>query len=161
MVDSDSTGLGDYEGLDYLIQKENKDNAAIAKGDVVDLDSSGKWRKCPTTGFSAPYGVAPIARLTTDTDLPVFTKGIICVTADGDIVKGKFVQPSGTTAGQVIEYAAATIGTTPGKTDVEAARDDWKRVVGRYIGKPGQNNVGSLPTDAVDGDLILIHVGNR
>ena len=158
---SDSTGLGDFEGNEYLIMKENKNNAAVAKGDVLDLDSNGDWRECPTSGYSAPYSVATKDRLAADTYALVFTKGIICVKADGAIKSGKYVMPSGSTAGEVVEYVAATIGATPGQSDVQAARDDWKRVVGRYIGKPGENGIGELPTDAADGDLILIYIGGR
>ena len=153
---TDLSGLGDYEGNDYLILKERKAGTIITKGDVCDLDSAGNWRECPTTGFSAPYGVAPKSRTASELDFPVFLKGMIIVRADGAIKAGKYVMPSGTTAGEVVEYVAATIGTTPGQSDVQAARDDWKRVVGRYVGKPGENGVGELPTDAVDGDLIRI-----
>src|SRR5574339_920154 len=150
---SDSSGLGDYEGTNYIIFTENKDGAAIAKGDVCDLDSNGLWRECPTTGFSGPYGVAIKSRLAADVEVPILTEGLIVVRADGAIKPGKYVQPSGSTAGEVVTYTAATIGSTPGQSDVQAARDDWKKVIGRYVGKPGQVGPGELATDAADGDL--------
>lgn len=160
---SDSSGLGDYEGTNYIIYAERKNNAAIAKGDVLDLDSTGKWREAPTSGTSAPFGVAIKSRLAADGEVPVLTDGIVIVRADGAIKTGKYVMPSATTAGEVIEYVATTIAGTPGQSDVQGARDDWKKVVGRYIGHPGEVGPGTddRVTDAADGDLIIIQIGAR
>lgn len=161
MVGSDSSGLGDFEGTNYIIYHENKTAAAIAKGDVCDLDANGAWRTCPTTNFSGPFGVATKARLLADADAVILTEGLVIVRADGAIKPGKYVSPSGTTAGEVIAYVPATIGATPGQSDVQAARDDWKKVIGRYVGKPGEVGPGELSTDAADGDLIIIQLGVR
>src|SRR5215218_5347936 len=103
---SDSSGLGDYEGTNYIIYAERKAASIISKGDVLDTDSTGAWRETPTSGGSAPYGVAIKSRLAGDTDVPVLTEGIIIVRADGPIKKSKFVMPSAATAGEVIEYVA-------------------------------------------------------
>jgi hypothetical protein len=158
---TDLTGLGGYEPTDYLMLRENKNNAIVTIGQVCDTDSNGLWRVCPTTGFSGPYGVATKSKLAADADLSILTEGTIVVRADGAIKPGKYVSPSGTTTGEVIAYVPATIGGTPGQSDVQAARDDWKSVIGRYVGKPGEVGPGELATDAADGDLIIIRLGGR
>lgn len=159
---SDSSGLGDYQGTNYIIFAERKSNAAIAKGDVCDTNSSGDWREAPTSGAVAPFGVAIKSRLAADTDVPILTEGIVIVRADGAIKRQKYVMPSATTAGEVIEYVASAAGATPSQSDVNTAGAAWSKVVGRYIGHPGEVGPGAdLATDAVDGDLIIIQLGSR
>ena len=160
---SDSSGLGDFEGTNYIVYSERKANGVITKGDVLTLDSAGKWIEAPTSGALGPYGVATKSKLAGDLDVPVCTDGIIIVRSDGAIKTGKYVMVSASTAGEVIEYTAATIATTPGNSDVVAARDDWKKVVGRYIGHPGEVGPGTddRSTDAADGDLIIVQIGAR
>ena len=158
---TDKSGLGDYEGNDYIVYTEPKAAAIITKGDVCHRNASGDWIECPTTGFSAPYGVAVKSKTASEPDLPILTEGTVIVRADGAIKRGAYVQPSGTTAGEVVEYAASSAGGTPSQSDVNTAGGNWRNVVGRYIGKPGQVGPGELATDAADGDLILIRLGSR
>ena len=158
---TDKSGLGDYEGLDYIVYTEPKAASIITKGDVCDRNSSGDWRECPTTGFSAPFGVAVKSKTASEPDLPILTEGTVIVRADGTIKRGAYVMPSATTAGEVIEFTASSAGGTPSQSDVNTAGANWRTVIGRYIGKPGQVGPGELATDAADGDLILIRLGSR
>src|SRR5688500_8930339 len=122
----DKSGLGDYEPLDYIVYTEPKGATIITKGQVCDRNSSGDWRTCPTTGFSAPNGVAVKSKTAADPDLPILTEGTVIVRADGAIKRGAYVQPSGTTAGEVVEYAASVAGGTPSQADVNAAGANWR-----------------------------------
>lgn len=158
---TDKSGLGDYEGNDYIVYTETKGATIIAKGAVCDRAAGGEWRTCPTSGGTAPFGVAVKSKTAAELDLPILTEGTVIVRADGAIKKGAYVIPSATTAGEVIEYAASSAGGTPSQSDVNNAGANWRSVVGRYIGKPGQIGPGELPTDAVDGDLITIRLGSR
>jgi len=159
----DKSGLGDYDAApgQYIVYTEPKANSIISKGDVCDRDSSGDWRECPTTGFSAPYGVAVKSKIASEPDLPILTEGTVIVRADGAIKRGAYVQPSGSTAGEVVEYSASASGTTPGASDVNTAGGNWRNVVGRYIGHPGEIGPNELATDAADGQLIYIRLGSR
>jgi len=157
----DKSGLGDYEGLDYIVYTEPKAASIITKGAVCDRNASGDWRVCPITGFSAPYGVAVKNKTAGDPDLPILTEGTVIVRADGPIKRGAYVQPSAATAGEVVEYAASASGGTPAAADVNTAGANWRNVVGRYIGHPGEVGPKELATDATDGQLIIIRLGSR
>jgi hypothetical protein len=122
-----------------------KTSAAIAKGDVVAKGTGGdtdKWLKAATTSVG-PFGVCIEAAALNTTSFSLIEDGEVNVTADGAITPNSYVMRSGSTAGQVVTYA----GTN------EAL------IVGRYLRHEGEDSADQ--TDAADGDIIVIRIGNQ
>lgn len=141
-------------------------STTITKGNVCELNASGFLITSPTTQTSevlhyvAVETVDNSAGSAGDLHAPVAVAGhFVTVIADGAINAGSKVVVSGSTAGQVIAYAAAS--------------HTQDQVVGIYWGKEGGTVAKSgsspylesftdaadfSPADAADGDVIEIQL---
>ena len=148
---------GGYEPGAYILQLQKASSGAIARGVVVDLNTSTNvWRTAPTSGAAGKFGVCTKAAADGELVLDVCLKGVVYLTSDGTIQPGRRVIVSATTAGQVIQYAASTVGGTFSQAEVIAAGGDFNRVVGTYLGKVDENDGKNPPTAAADGDIIRV-----
>jgi hypothetical protein len=133
---------------DYAQQAEvgqlNKSAVAIARGDLLYLDTTDNNFKPVTTGITtAPrFAVAALAALSTDTKVLAVTKGPVFIAGQGVINPGRKVIVSASTAKAVAEGAASpAVNVT----------------VGAYIGKASNNERDGLSLAAsADGDAVLI-----
>lgn len=127
--------------------------AAIAKGDVLEyVPASDAYRTAAVGSQAGIYAVAVKPALSADTTVEAVSSGVVTVTADGAIGYGGAVKVSGATAGQVVESTIS--GATP---------DAYNFIVGKYIGKVGDNERNGMATfpDAADGDIILVDLNRR
>ena len=148
---------GGYEPGAYILQLQKASSGAIARGVVVDLNTSTNvWRTAPTTGSSAKYGVCTKTAADGELVVDVCLKGVVYLTADGVIEPGRKVQVSGTTAGQIVQYADATVGGTYAEAEVEAAGLNFARIVGTYLGHVDENDGKYPPTVTADGDIARV-----
>lgn len=152
------SSAADYPGNYHLSQAEPEflpktTGAAIARGDVLEyVPASDAYRTAATSSQAGIYAVAVKDAASADTSVEAVVSGIVTVTADGAIGYGGMVKVSGATAGQVVE--ATVSGATP---------DAYTFVVGRYMGKVGdnvRNGKGGFP-DAADNDVIIIDLNRR
>ena len=148
---------GDYEPQGAIVLQVSKGtSAAIVKGNLLTV-TTGKWNKAATTDTTGPFCVATKAAAATDTTCQAIFQGIVMMKAEGNITVNALVQPSTTTAGAVMAYAASSINsTTPTGTQTIAGASDFKRVVGIYLGHDNENDGSTIPTDAVDTDDIRV-----
>src|SRR5688572_16690195 len=123
------------------ITAEKGTSAGITKGDVCSL-SSNKWITASTSA-SGPFAVAIETTATATTTQDLITGGIVYVTADGTINPNASVVVSASTAGHV--QASATPFAAG--------------VIGRYLGHENEPSGTTVPTQAVDGDIIRILLG--
>lgn len=135
-----AVAAGQYEKQGAIIVQSGKTGAAIARGDICDL-SSGEWRTAPAGTGAGPYAVCTKAAAAADTTVQLLLSGIVYVTADSAITKNGMVFISPSTAGQVVQTATAVLTT----------------YVGKYLGHENEGDGATVPTDAVDGDIIRIH----
>src|SRR5215217_5058164 len=144
---------GNYEP-GALVYELKKGAAAIAMGDVLQEDTStNTYRTAPAAaGVVGPFGVATKPALAADTITAIGLRGVYYLTADGTIQPGRYVQPSATTAGRVIQYAPTT-GTTPTAAEVTAAATDTQRIVGVYLGHVDENDGKTVVTAAAAGEI--------
>jgi len=156
---------GNTESLKYIVTgtKATGGSSAIAVGKVVKLtEATGVWSAAATSS-KGPFGVcANVYPVNGDSDAIINVAvggGEWYVTADGAIKPYARVMISGSTAGEVVTWASATIDTTPAQADVVAARDEFSKVVGIYLGHEGEGKGGTVPTDAADGEIIRILLG--
>lgn len=155
---------GNTEALKYIVTgtKATGGSSAIAVGKVVKLtESTGVWSSAATSS-KGPFGVcANVYPVNGDSDaiINVANGGEWYVTADGAIKPYTRVVVSASTAGEVIAFSSTSIDTTPAQADVVAARDEFSRIVGIYLGHEGEGKGGTVPTDAADGDIIRILLG--
>ena len=147
------------------ITQENKLTGAgtdYAVGTLVFLDvADDMWKPTPAAAATrGPFGIVVNKKpLTTDTKMEIAQGGEVIMIADGAIAPGNFVMPSAATIGQVIEYAASAIGAAD-TANIGTARDEFRRIVGRYRGKAnGNSRDGILVTAAADNDLIWVEFG--
>jgi len=134
---------GDIQpGHPYLQVEENKSAAAWARGDVL-YTASNAWLKAPTTATTSPFGVAALAQLSGDAKGAVISSGVVAVTAGATIAANVYVQTDTTTAGRVMTWAGTLMNA----------------IVGRYIGKVGQQDGNTVQTSASAGDVIWIRLG--
>lgn len=150
---------GGYEPGAYIVQlqKATSGGSAIIRGVIVDLNTSTNvWRVAPTTGSAGKFGISTKAAADGDAVVDVCLKGVVYATADGTIQPGRRVIVSATTAGQVIQYAASTVGGTYAQAEVIAAGGDFNRVVGTYLSKVDEMDGKNPPTAAADGDIVRI-----
>ncbi len=156
---------GNPESLKFVIvgTKATGGGSAVAAGKVALLtQSTGVWAVAGTS-TKGLFGVIPnIYPANTDSGATINVAvggGEWYVKADGAIKPYAQVQMSGSTAGEVVTYASTTIDTTPAQADVVAARDEFKKIVGIYVGHEGEGLGGTVPTDAADGETIRIRLG--
>lgn len=158
---ADGTTAGDYEPGAY-IYADAKDTNAIAKGVLLERDTGANVWKLATTSAKGPFVVCVKAALAGDTSISVLDEGIVYLVAEGTIQPGALLMPGSSTAGRVKAYVASTIAATPAQSDVQGARDEFKLVVGRYMGKLSENSGASVPTAATTADIIRVRfVGGR
>jgi hypothetical protein len=151
---------GDYlPGVIIRQLKKGTSDATIVKGAVL-YESSNLWTICPATANQkGPFGVCARTPATTDSTVDVIRDGIVYVTAGGTIQPGQYVQNDPNTAGQVVAFVSSAISTTPTQADVQAARDDYLRVIGVYEGHENENSLNNPPTAAASTDVIRIRFG--
>jgi len=152
---------GDYEPGAYIIVGPKGTSAAIALGDVVELDTSNNvWKTAPATANQkGPFGVAVKAAATADTTVSVLREGRVYVKTSGTIHPVRYVQADSANAGQVVEYVPITIATTPLQADVQAARDEFSRIVGMYEGHENEGDGKTVPTNTTTNDIIRVDFG--
>ena len=131
---------GDYEPQGALIIQGSKTNAAITKGDVCDV-STGKWRTAPAGTGAGPYAVCIKAAAAADTTVNLLLTGIVYLTANSAVTVNGMLIISPSTAGQVVATATAVITT----------------FVGQYLGHENEGDGVTIPTDAVNTDVIRVH----
>lgn len=127
-------------------------NQAFLRGDVLALNVAGTWRKC-TSGDVGPFAVCIKAKASTETVVEYFDMkdGEISVVSDGVIRPERYVKPSTSTDGQIMEHNPST-GTT---TDTEDER------IGKYIKRAQYVPEGDGVTataNAADGDIVIIRL---
>lgn len=125
---------------------------AFLRGDVLALTVAGTWKKC-TSGDVGPFAVCIKAKAETDTRVEYFDMagGEISVVSDGVIRPERYVKPSTSTDGQVMEHNPST-GTS---SDTQDER------VGRYIKRAqyvGEGDGQTATANAADGDIIIIRL---
>lgn len=157
MVSADRAGNYEPHAVNIEVKKGA---AAIAMGDVLQEDTTtNTFRTAPATaGIAGPFAVAIKSALAADTIVAAGIRGIFYLTADGTINPGRYVTPSATTAGRVVQYVPAT-GTTPTGAEVTAAAIDTQRIVGLYLGKVDENDGKTAPSAATAGDIIRVRFG--
>lgn len=153
---ADATAAGDYEPGTQFVYVEKKDSSAIVKGDVCDRNSSSGFRTAPTSGAIGPFVVCVKSAAASLGIVTVLDKGIVYLTSGGTINPGSLVVPDSGTAGRVKAYVATTIAATPAQSDVQNARDEHRLIVGRYMGKKGENDGLTVPSAATTADVIRV-----
>jgi hypothetical protein len=133
---------GDYEPQGAIIIQSKKTGAAIAKGDICDT-SSGSWRTAPAGAITYPFAVCTKAATAADATVQLLIQGIVYVTSAGAITINTAITGSGATAGQAAQTA------TPGGSSC----------VGWYLAHENEGDGVTVPTDAVNGDVIRVRFG--
>jgi len=158
--------LGNTESLRLIGngKKATGGGSAVAAGKVIKLtQSTGVWAVAGTSAAGILSVVPNVYPANTDSgdDILFLKAGAeVYVTADGAIKPHANVMVSASTAGEVITYAVTAIDATPAQADVEAARDEFTKIVGVYLGHEGEGESEGKPvTDAADGDKIRIRLG--
>lgn len=155
MGQTGSPNKGDVENWQDITDVVVQDIAAsenVADGDMVYQDAANGIKKVPITGVSAnrirfcPTGFDNSSGALGDRELETVKHGAIVVAqCDGAITVGTAVTHGQTTAGRVQQTT-----TTPVGSDTQ---------IGRYLGHVGEvGETGNEPTDAADGDLVLIQM---
>lgn len=155
-----TVAAGDIYGEGTLVVYLAKESGAIAKGDVLRFNSTGV--AVAGTSSKGPFFVAEAAAATGDSVVKAVAFGQVYVTADGTIKTHERVMMSTATAAQVVAYVASTIDTTPTQSDVQEARDEFKLIVGVYMGQVDEGAPSpstAVPSNAADGELARIFVG--
>jgi len=143
------------------VQSRLKGSGVITRGDLLvpDTGTAPDGVKLSPTGRNAgPFFVAMETVVTGATQISVSIGGVQTLTADGTIEVGKPVMSATSTAGQVIQYVAATVTvTTPTGAEIVAAAAEFADVVGVCEGFV--DNWGTPGATApVDGDLCAIRM---
>jgi hypothetical protein len=133
---------GSFELQGAVTVTAAKDNAAITKGNVVSVESN-KWSVANTSATGA-LAVAISTETASATTVDLILSGIVYVVADGTIQPNDTVLVSASTAGQV-----QSAGATPFATGV----------LGIYLGHENEPDGTTIPTAAVDGDIIRVKIG--
>jgi len=157
--------VGDYlQGANLATEIKSASDSTTKIGDVCTVQSN-VWKTAgTTTNNKGPFRVAvggsggdPSKGIaTTDTSFSALVAGFVYVIGDGTIQPGALVMCSASNAGHVQSYTSSVIATTPLQADVQAARDEFKLVVGVYEGHANEGSVAAVPTAASDGDVIRI-----
>jgi hypothetical protein len=144
---------GDYfPGAKIELMKAGS-TVAIAKGGLLMWDSSGDgWLLATaTTTTYGPYAVCVEAMATGGTQVKVCKGGLVAVTGDGTIEPNDLLQPSTSTAGKVMAYAARTINVTTASTE-------WRRACGQYKSDNEDLGDGTISVDSADADVVIIEL---
>jgi hypothetical protein len=137
--------LGNVEPFNLNIKTMNKrTNAQIQLGKVAirtDLVTPNAWIQCATAGADGPFCVAvnELAATTDATFAAAFAPSEVIVKSGGAIQPGAYVKVDGN--GDVVA--------------ADLSSDAEKIIVGRYIGKEGENTT----TAAADDDAIRVRLG--
>ena len=148
--------LAKTSGVEVISRKS--DATGCAKGDIVHFSTAGLAVKGTTSGTQADgYGVAMEAVAANADGRFAVGNTWIYVLAGEAIIPFNAVKIDATAgrAGSVSEPADAN--AIYASTETDAARDYFGKHVGRYIGHQLEE-VGD-PTDAADGDVIIIRLG--
>jgi hypothetical protein len=137
--------LGSTEPFNLNVKTQNKlTNAQIALGKVAlrtNTVTPNAWIQAASAGADGPFCVA--VNQTADTTNPAFSAAFapseVMVKAGGAIQPGAYVKVDGN--GDVVTHVTGT--------DAEV------KIVGRYIGKEGENT----PTAAATNDVIRVRLG--
>ena len=147
---------GDFLPGATIVQGPKGTSAAIAKGDVVYLDTANHvWLTVPVAASQpGPFGVATLPAATTDTTVAVCIDGRVYVTAGGVIHPVHYVQNDTGTAGRVQEWVSdpSALGT---------AAINALRIIGQYEGHENEGTMASTQacTNTVATDVIRICLG--
>ncbi len=154
--------LAKTAGIEVISRKS--DATGCAKGEVVHFDSNGLSVVGTTSGTQADgFGVALEAVAANADGRFAIGNTWVYVKAGAAIIPFNSVEIDATAGreGPVTEPAASTISSPPIDTEIESDIDlavkYFGRHVGRYIGHQLEE-VGD-PTDAADGDIIIIRLG--
>lgn len=152
-------GLVERLGIEQEVPLPKESATVIAKGQVIAPDSDGFYTATAIDGSSTgPFAVAVKAAGSGTTSVYAVTVGsIVSVVADGAIKPRKYVMPSGTTAGQVIQWTPPSGSVTTNSDMPDLVLEDQR--VGIYLKQAKhvpQGDGVNLPVDAADGDIILI-----
>jgi hypothetical protein len=153
---ADATSAGDYEPGTQFVYVDKKDGSSIVKGDVCDRNGNSGFRTAPTTGAIGPFVLCVKSAGASLGLVSVCDKGIVYLTSGGTINPGSLVVPDSGTAGRVKAYVATTVNATPAQSDVTNARDEHRLIVGRYMGKLGENDGKTAPSAATTADVIRV-----
>jgi hypothetical protein len=137
--------LGNTEPFNLNVKTQNKlTNAQIVLGKVALRTTAvtpNAWIQAASAGADGPFCVA--VNQTADTTNPAFSAAFapseVMVKAGGAIQPGAFVKVDGN--GDVVAHVTGT--------------DSEVKIVGRYIGKEGENT----PTAAATNDVIRVRLG--
>jgi len=119
---------GDYFGNAEIKRVKQGTTVAISKGTLlmVDTTNGGFIAATATTTTFGPYAVAVSATATGAMMVNACVGGLICVQTTQDVKPNLLLQPSTSTAGRVMKYAARTINVTTDATE-------FKRPCGTYV----------------------------
>ena len=137
--------LGSTEPFNLNVKTQNKlTNAQIALGKVVlrtNTVTPNAWIQAASAGADGPFCVAvnETAATTNPAFSAAFAPSEVMVKAGGAIQPGAFVKVDGN--GDVVAHTTGT--------DAEV------KIVGRYIGKEGENT----PTACTTNDVIRVRLG--
>jgi len=141
------------------VTRQGKGTGILTRGDLLVPDTStapDSWKISPASAaVLGPFAVCHATTTSAATLVSVAKGGTQCLTADGTIEIGKYVQAASATAGQVIAFAATDVTATPVEAGIESAAGDALRIVGTCEGFADNYNTGT-PTAPVDGDLVAV-----
>jgi|SRR5215831_1879877 len=145
---------GDYLPGATIITGPKGGAAAIAKGDIVNLDSTNHvWVSVPAVAAQiGPFGVAAAAAATADTTVSVIVEGRAYVTADGVIRPVHYVMNSASTVGRAIEWVSDVSAAGP-------AGVNSLKVIGQYEGHENEGTQKTVPTNTAATDVVRITLG--
>lgn len=146
---------GDYFPGAKIEYMKAGSTVAIAKGALLSWDTSGDgWLLAPaSTATLGPYAVCVEAMATGGTQVKVCYGGRVAVTGDGTLEPNDLLQPSTSTAGKCMLFAART-GT------VTNAMSEYRRPCGRIISDNEDLGDGTIAVDSADNDVIIIELRN-
>ena len=143
--------LGQWFGDATIRYLKAGTTVAIAAGDLLmqDTTNGGFIKATATTTTFGPYAVAVSAMATGGTQVKACTRGLVCVQTTQDCKPNLMLQPSTSTAGRVMKYAARTINVTTDATE-------WKRPCGMMMTASESLGDGSVPTTAASTSKVII-----
>lgn len=146
---------GDYFGNAAVRRVKAGTTVAITKGQLlmVDTTNGGFIASTTTTTTFGPYAVAVSAMATGGTMVNACVAGLVCVQTTQDVKPNLLLQPSTSTAGRVMKYAARTINLT---TDAS----EYKRQCGTYLTN-SESKADGLTVAATAGSTNVILIDLR
>ena len=144
-------------GIEVISRKS--DATGCSKGDVVHLDTDGLTVKGTSSGTQAwGYGVA-LEAIAANADGRIAVGNTYVYAVAGEAIIPFNAVDIDATAGRVGSHDKPAVAntTTYTSTETDAAVTYFDKIVGRYIGHQLEE-VGD-PTDAADGDIVMIRLG--